>query len=63
MAGLLYLVLCAGAAGYIADSKGRDKVFWAIMGVIFGIFAVLVIYLISGSNVKERSEYRDWLEK
>ena len=55
----LFGILCA----YMADKKGRDKILWGILGLIFGIFAVFVIYIIPGGNIDKAREYRDDLEK
>jgi biotin transporter BioY len=30
-------------AGVIADRKGRNPIVWGFMGIIFGIFAVIII--------------------
>lgn len=46
----LVILLIWGACGYgcyaIAKSKNRNKGLWAILGVLFGIFAVIIISLL-----------------
>ena len=34
----------------VAKEKGRDAVMWAILGLLFGIFALILLVLIPKSN-------------
>lgn len=49
MEGLITLILW-GALGFvcmkIAQKKGRNPTRWLIVGIIFGIFAVLIVALL-----------------
>ncbi|MEJ2638072.1 MAG: hypothetical protein P8010_00710 [Desulfosarcinaceae bacterium] len=45
---ILILVICAACAYLlwrIADKRGADTKFWAIMGAVFGPFAIPFIFL------------------
>lgn len=39
---LIFWIICAVACYFIADSKGRSAGAWAVAGVLFGIFALVV---------------------
>jgi hypothetical protein len=49
MEGLIYLILWA-ALGFvamkIAEKKGRDTTLWLVIGVLFGIIAVIIVALL-----------------
>lgn len=40
-------LVCAGIAAAIAGAKGRGTGNWFVLGCIFGIFAVIVVALLS----------------
>ncbi|NKB75767.1 MAG: hypothetical protein GKR96_01680 [Gammaproteobacteria bacterium] len=44
--GLVVTVISAVACHKIADRKGLSPVFWGVMGILFGPFAVLVVLAI-----------------
>jgi hypothetical protein len=39
-------VLCGWACSSIAKSKNRNKELWSVLGVLFGIIALAVIFLL-----------------
>lgn len=43
MIALIVWVACAIACGVIASNKGRNVAGWVVLGILFGIFAVLVL--------------------
>ena len=43
---LLVWIGCAVACNAMAKSKGRNSVAWTVAGLIFGVFAVVVIALL-----------------
>lgn len=50
MEGILYFAIwatCGWACYSIAKSKNRNKELWTVLGVVFGIFAVIAISFLS----------------
>ena len=43
---LLVWCLCGFGCYKIAEIKGYDPIAWALLGVLFGVFALLVLALI-----------------
>ena len=46
MFALLVWCLCSWACYSIAKSKGRSEALWAVLGILFGVFAVLAIAIL-----------------
>jgi len=45
---------------FIAEKRGVNKIFWMIMGFIFGIFAVPFVFLAkSNSSLRRQAEKKD----
>lgn len=42
---LLVWVLCSFGCYKLAENNNRDKTLWAVLGLIFGIFALLILAL------------------
>lgn len=40
---IVFWLICAGFAAYIADQKGRSSAGWFTLGLFFGVFALLAI--------------------
>ena len=40
---LIFWILCAFASGFIARRKNRDVTGWLLLGVVLGVFAVIMI--------------------
>lgn len=40
---LLFLILWAVCCGILANNKNRNIVGWSILGLLFGVFALIVI--------------------
>ncbi len=40
---LIIWVLLAVACGYVAEQKGRSYIAWFALGLLFGVFALLVL--------------------
>lgn len=40
---LLFLILWAVCCGILANNKNRNVVGWSILGLLFGVFALIVI--------------------
>ena len=57
---MVFWGICGLGCAYMAENKGRSKMTWAILGLIFGIYAVVILYLLPCSKAKE---YRDNIEK
>jgi len=47
---VLAIVFFVYLAQFIAKKKGRDPVYWAVMGGLFGPLAIPVILLIKSKN-------------
>jgi hypothetical protein len=56
MVGLIIIsvicISCAILLWSIADKKGKNALFWATMGAIFGPFAIPFVFLIKGGSPK-----------
>ena len=46
MVALIVWCLCAWGCYTIAKSKGRSEALWAVLGILFGVFAVLAIAIL-----------------
>jgi type VI protein secretion system component VasK len=47
---LLVWVLCSFGCYKLAENNNRDKTLWAVLGLIFGIFALLVLALMGRAD-------------
>lgn len=45
--GLIQMAIIGVACGYIAKTKGRSEKVWFVLGLIFGIFALTIILILS----------------
>jgi hypothetical protein len=56
MAGLIIIsivtISCAFLLWFIADKRGTNTVFWAIMGAVFGPLAIPFIFLTKDKSAK-----------
>jgi len=43
---LFIWVLIAVACGWVAEQRGRSYVNWFLLGLLFGVFALLVLVLV-----------------
>ena len=41
---------CAAFLWFMADKRGLNTLFWAVMGALFGPFAIPFIFLAKGKN-------------
>ena len=46
MVAIIVWCLCSFVCYTIAESKGRSGALWAALGILFGVFAVLVIAIL-----------------
>ena len=49
-------VLLGGVAYAMADHKGRDGRIWFLLGFLFGLLALLVLYFLQDLKADEKSE-------
>ncbi len=56
----ILLLPIAGAAAYYAKRKGRNPLFWFVIGVLLGIFSLLILWLLPhvSSNQDQEGEAR-----
>lgn len=54
--GVLTLVFVGGAAWKLAGEKGRSRVAWALLTVVFPLALPILVYLPSGSLLFSRTE-------
>lgn len=58
MAGLiifsLMCIACAILLWSIADKRGKNKLFWATMGALFGPFAIPFVFITKGGSSKSK---------
>jgi len=47
MAAILLSLVFAVACGYIAKTKERDPVVWALLGLLFGVISLIIILMLS----------------
>ena len=50
MVAIIVWCICSFICYSIAESKGRSGALWAALGILFGIFAVIVIALMPSQN-------------
>ena len=43
-------ILCVFACYKVAEDKNRDAGVWAVLGILFGIFALIAILLLPENN-------------
>lgn len=53
---LILSVLFALALYYLADKKGKDKIFWSVMGFMFGPLALVVLALIKNNVIGRKQD-------
>ena len=51
---LIVAILMAIWAGYLAKNRNRNPFGWAVAGLLFGIFAVLIVFLSSKVEQKKK---------
>jgi hypothetical protein len=51
---------CAWLCAYIAEQKGLRVGFWAVLGFLFGVFALLAMIAVPADDA---GKYRRWLNK
>jgi hypothetical protein len=64
MAGLIISAICISCAfllWFIADKRGANTRFWAIMGAVFGPLAIPFIFLTKDNSAKpdQSNQWRD----
>jgi hypothetical protein len=52
--------LCAWLCGYVAEQKGLRVGFWAVLGFLFGVLALLAMIAVPADDA---GKYRRWLNK
>jgi hypothetical protein len=57
---IIGVALFAWLCGYIAHQKGLSDGFWAVMGALFGIFALIALAF---TQSNKPTQYRRWLSK
>ena len=50
------LLICAGANAYFAKQRGRDPVAWFLIGLLLGVFGLLVLVLMPKLSTKSDLE-------
>lgn len=49
---LLYTVLCAAICYRIASNYGRDRILAALLGAVFGLFAIIGYFMVGPAQPK-----------
>ena len=49
---LIFAVIFAIIGAIMAESRGRNKIGWALGGFLFGVFAILLIAVLGKTNEK-----------
>lgn len=71
---MLIWLFCAVIAAILADHRGRSPLLWFILGVLFGVFAVILLLVISEERqekivyvqrnpTQKRSDFPRWPEE
>lgn len=47
---LLFWVMCAVASAAIAAGKGRSGAVWFLLGLVFGLFALVIVACLPGGS-------------
>ena len=48
--GLVVLIVFAAIIATMADNRGRNPVVWVILGLFFGLFAIIALLLMGSTN-------------